>query len=345
MANIRDVARRAGVAIATVSATLNKSASVSEETQRRVWAAVEAVGYAPNAVARSLRLGKSRLIGLAIADITNPFCSSMVRTMENAAIAAGYSIIVCMTDDDAKRELAVLAQLRAQHVAGIVLMPVGRGADYLKLLDAHSQPPIVTVDNKVPGLARDFLGVDNRAATRMLTQYLLRLGHRRIAMITGTAGMWTAEERLAAFVETMEAAGVPVDPSLCVAGNYRGDAAYEATKPLMTRADRPTAIIGANNVTALGALQAILDLGFSCPADVSLVGIDDVPWSGLVRPRVTTSAQPIAELAQAAIACLLERMSDGAEAHVPPRDLVFQPHFLSGDSCASPRPVQIVASG
>ena len=100
--------------------------------------------------------------------------------------------------------------------------------------------------------------------------------------------MWTAEERLAGFVETMEAAGVPVDPSLCVPGNYRGDAAYEATKPLMTRADRPTAIIGANNVMALGALQAILDLGFRCPADVSLVGIDDVPWSGLVRPRVTT---------------------------------------------------------
>jgi len=345
MANIRDVAQRAGVAIGTVSATLNESASVSEETRKRVWAAVEAVGYAPNAIARSLRLGKSRLIGLAIADITNPFCSSMVRTMEKAALAAGYSIIMCNTDDDDKRELAVLAQLRSQHVAGIVLMPVGRGADYSRLLDARNLPPIVTIDHKVPGLARDFVGVDNRAAARMLTQYLLRLGHRRIAMITGTAGFWTAEERLAAFVETMEAAGAPVDPGLVVAGNYRGDAAYEATKSLMMRADRPTAIIGANNMTALGALQAILDLGFRCPADASLAGIDDVPWSGLVRPRVTTSAQPIAEIAKAAIACLLERMSNGAEAHLPPRDIVFQPQFLAGDSCASLHTVQAVASG
>ena len=343
MANIRDVARTAGVAIGTVSATVNESAPVSAETKKRVWAAVEAVGYAPNAIARSLRLGKSRLIGLAIADITNPFCSSLVRTMEQAALAAGYSIIVCNTDDDAKRELAVLAQLLSQHVAGMILMSVGRGADHVRQLEAHNLPPIVTIDHKIEGLARDFIGVDNRAAARMLTQYLLRLGHRRIAMITGMAGLWTAEERLAGFVETMGAAGAPVDPSLVVPGNYRGDAAYEATKPLMMRADRPTAIIGANNFTALGALQAILDLGFRCPDDVSLVGIDDVPWSGLVRPRVVTSAQPIADIAKAAIACLLDRMSGGAEAHAPPRDIVFQPQFLSGDSCASLHAVQVVA--
>ena len=343
MANIRDVARHAGVAIATVSAAINGSNPVSEETRRRVWAAVDAVGYSPNPIAQSLRLGKSRLIGFAISDISNPFCAALARTMERAAIEAGYSMIVCNTDDDAERERAVLAQLRAQHVAGIILTPVGRGSDFVKLLESRNLPPIVTLDHKVAGLARDFVGVDNRAAARMLTEYLLRLGHRRIAMVTGTPGMWTSDERQAAFVETMEASGVVVDPSLCVPGNYRGDASYEATKLLMTRADRPTAIIGANNVTALGALQAILDLGFRCPVDVSLVGIDDVPWSGLVRPRVVTSAQPATEIAQAAVTCLLERMSGSADAHAPPRDIIFQPHFLSGDSCAALRPLEVAA--
>jgi LacI family transcriptional regulator len=343
MANIRDVAKHAGVAIATVSAALNESASVSEETRKRVWAAVEAVGYTPNAVARSLRLGKSRLIGLAMSDISNPFCGAMVRTMESAANAAGYSIIVCTTDDDVKREHTVLAQLRAQHVAGIILSPVGRKADYAGLLESRNFPPMVTVDHKVPGLAVDFVGVDNRAAARMLTQYLLRLGHRRIAMITGTPGVWTAEERLAAFLETMQAADAPVDPSMCVSGNYRGDAAYEVAKPMMMSSDRPTAIVGANNVMALGALQAILDLGFHCPADVSLVGIDDVPWGGLVRPRVTTSAQPVADIASAATACLLERMTAGADIQIPPRDIVFQPQFLSGDSCGPLRQADIAA--
>ena len=345
MANIRDVAKHAGVAIATVSATLNESASVSEETRKRVWAAVDAVGYSPNAIARSLRLGKSRLIGIAISDLSNPFCASMVRTMEDAAIAAGYSIIVCNTVDDVKREHAVLAQLRAQHVAGIILTPVGQAADYLELVEARNFPPIVTVDNKVPGLARDFIGVDNRACARMLTQYLLRLGHRRIAMISGIPGVWTGDERLAAFLETMQAAGAPVDPSMCIPCNYQGDVAYDVTKLLMTRADRPTAIVGANNVTALGALQAILDLGFRCPADVSLVGIDDVPWSGLVRPRVVTVAQPIADIARSAIACLLERMSGAGDVQIPPRDIVFQPHFLSGDSCADIRPIELAVAG
>ena len=131
----------------------------------------------------------------------------------------------------------------------------------------------------------------------------------------------------------------------CVAGNYRGDLAYEAAKPLMTGADRPTAIIGANNVMALGALQAILDLGFRCPSDVSLVGVDDVPWSGLVRPRVTTSAQPIEEIARVAITCLLERMSGDADAHQPPRDIIFQSQFLPGDSCTDFRPLELVAAG
>jgi LacI family transcriptional regulator len=290
-----------------------------------------------------LRLGRSRLIGVAVADICNPFCSSMVRTMDDAANAAGYSIIVCNTQDERKRERTVLEQLRGQHVAGVILMPLGKRADYAGLLDAPNFPPVVTVDNKVAGLVHDFIGVDNRACARTLTQYLLRLGHRRIAMITGIAGIWTAEERLAAFIETMEAAGAPADPSLCVPGEYDGDVAYDAAKLLMTRSDRPTAIVGANNMIALGALQAILDLGFRCPDDVSLVGIDDVPWSGLVRPRVTTSAQPIAEIAEAAIACLLERISAHGETEIPPREIIFDPRFLPGDSCSPLRTLEAVA--
>lgn len=341
MATIRDVAKHAGVAIATVSAALNESASVSEETRKRVWAAVDAVGYSPNAIARSLRLGKSRLIGIAVADITNPFCSSMVRTMENAAIAAGYSIIVCNTDDHPTRERDVIKQLRSQHVAGIILMPIGKEEDYRRLSEARNLPPIVAVDNKVKGLESDFVGVDNRSCARMLTQYLLRLGHRRIAMITGIPGVWTSEERRIAFLETMEEAGAPVDPSMCVPGNYHDDLAYDVTKLLMTRANRPTAIIGANNVTALGALQAILELGFRCPQDVSLVGIDDVPWGGLVRPRIVTVAQPIADIARAAIACLLERISGAVGSDAPLREIVFQPRFLSGDSCLSLGPVEV----
>jgi LacI family transcriptional regulator len=337
MANIRDVARHAGVSIATVSATLNDSNPVSEETRRRVWDAVKAVGYSPNAIARSLRLGKSRLIGVVLGDITNPFCSAVVRVAEKVALAAKYSIIVCNTDDDVERELMVLDQLRAQHVAGILLTPVGRGEDYLRRLEHGNLPPLVTIDQHVPGLTRDCVGVDNRAAARLLTEYLIRLGHRRIAMISGRKGLWTADERIAGFLETMEDGGIAVDPSLCVQTAYRSDTAHAATVPMLTRSDRPTAIIGGNNVIALGALQAIVDLGFRCPDDVSVAGIDDVPWSGLVRPRVTTAAQPIEEITRAAMEWLLQRIADG-ETSLAARSRVFLPHLIMGDSCREARP-------
>jgi LacI family transcriptional regulator len=332
MANIRDVARHAGVSIATVSAALNDSSPVSEETRRRIWEAVKAVGYSPNAVARSLRLGKSRLIGVVLGDITNPFCTALVRVAEKAALAAGNSIIVCNTDDDAERELMMLDQLRAQHVAGILLTATGRGADYMSRLMRPDLPPLVTIDQQVPGLDRDFVGVDNRAAARVLTEYLIRLGHRRIAMISGREGLWTADERVAGFRETMQAAGIAVDPSLCLQTAYRSDIAARATMPMLTGPDPPTAIIGGNNVIALGALQAIVDLGFRCPADVSVAGIDDVPWSGLVRPRVTTAAQPIEDITRLAMKWLLERIADG-KASRPARNQVFLPRLIVGDSC------------
>ena len=336
MANIRDVARHAGVSITTVSATVNESGAVSEETKRRVWAAVEAVGYSPSAIARSLRSGRSRLIGVIVGDIGNPFWASMVRVVERAAIAAGYSIIVCNTDDDEKRELAILDQLRAQHVAGILMTPLGSGASYVRQMERAGMPPIVTLDHKVLGLARDFAGVDNRAAARMLTEYLIRLGHRRIAMIYAREGLWTSDERLAAYLETLRDAGIDPDPALCLAANYNGEQAYAAATLMLTQSVRPTAIVAANNVMALGALQAIVDLGFRCPADVSVAGIDDVPWSRLVRPRITTAAQPIEEISRVAIEWLLERVL-GADP--PPRDRIFQPNLIVGDSCADLRSV------
>jgi LacI family transcriptional regulator len=152
-------------------------------------------------------------------------------------------------------------------------------------------------------------------------------------VITGSEGLWTAEERLAAAIEAMREAGIAVDPSLCVYAEYRSDRAYATATPLLTRADRPTAILGGNNVIALGALQAAIDLGFRLPDDISIVGIDNVPWAALVRPRITTVEQPIAEISKIAIDWLLERIAAGSD-QPPLRDKVFEPKMIVGDSCA-----------
>src|SRR5262249_49482622 len=149
----------------------------------------------------------------------------------------------------------------------------------LDQIETRVRQPVVTFDQKLPGLKRDYVGVDNRAAIKILVDYLMRLGHRRIALVSGREGRWTADERVHGFIEAMRQAGGEADPRLCLRADFDGSGAYEATTGLLTGRERPTAIIGANNLIALRALQSILDLGFRCPEDVSLVGMDDVPWS------------------------------------------------------------------
>lgn len=332
MATIRDVAKNAGVSIASVSAVLNESGRVSEETRRRVWAVVEAVGYSPNMVARSLRTGHSKLIGMVVGDITNPFCAEWVRVVERAAIARGFSIIVCNLDAEEARVPAIIDRLRGQHVVGILLTPIGPPDQLIRQIQSQLTPPVVTMDHKVPGLARDFVGFDNRAAIRMLVDYLVRLGHARIALITGRVGRWTADERYAGFVASMRDANIEVDPALISRTGFGGETAYAATSALLARQDPPSAIIAANNVTALGALQACVDLGFQCPRDISLVGVDDVPWSGLVRPRVSIVTQPMEQMGALAIEWLLERIAEPGAA-IEPRERIFEPIIVAGESC------------
>ena len=202
-------------------------------------------------------------------------------------------------------------------------------------LDAQPQPgadraspqlpmPFVLVDQKVEDIDADFVASDNVLASAMLTEHVIRFGHRRIAHIAGRAGLWTAEQRKQGFVDTMRAAGIEVDESLIVDGDYTGEVAYAQAMRLLTRADRPTAIIAANNVMALGALQAMNDLGFDCPNEVSLTSIDDVPWGNVIRPRITMVVQPVDEMARIATEFLLERIGSrggadpAARAHPDP---------------------------
>jgi LacI family transcriptional regulator len=336
MRTIRDVAAKAGVSISTVSIALSGAGPVSEETRRKVLEAAATVGYVPNPLARGLRYGASRHIGLIAGDLTNPYAGAVLRAVERAVAAAGYAVIVANSDGDPAREAVALDMLEAQRVAGILLNPVGQGAGYRDRLQQVVRP-LVTFDQQVTGLERDFVGVDSEAAGRMLAEYLLRLGHRRIAFIGGRSGLWTAEMRLSGFKAALAVAGIEADPGLIVVANYRGDEAYRETTALLSRGRRPTAILAANNLMALGALQAVLDLGFRCPSDVSVVGIDDVPWSGLVKPRLTIVAQPIEDLAHTATTWLLERIERGSAAQLPPRRFVAAPYFVMGESCADLR--------
>jgi len=333
MATIKDVAKAAGVSIATVSATVNGKGGVSEKRSRRVWDAVEAVGYSPHGIARSLRLGRTQVIGLIVGDIANPFFTSLAKAVEARASAAGYSVIVANSDEEPKRELALLKMLREQRVAGILLAPSGHDESYRQALLRFADMPLVVVDRQLENMPFDAVVVDNVAAARVVTDYLVRLGHRRIAMLGGQPHLSTTDERRCGFREGLAAAGIGFDEKLEPVADSRMESAYESVQRLLTLRKPPTAIIAGNNLMTLGAIQAVTDMGFRCPEQVSIAGIDDFSWSAVIRPKLTTVAQPIDQLGRSAVEELLARLSEPGRATAPARVITLAPRFVIRESC------------
>lgn len=334
MATIRDVAKMAGVSISTVSLALNGSGPVSADTHRRVWDAAQKVGYSANPVAQSLKSGRARLIGMVVGDISNPFFGRLLKEVERRTLEKNHLVIVSDSALDPVRERAILDAMSGQRVAGVILSPHDYSAAHIGYVRSLKMP-IVLIDHKIEGLDVDFVASDNVLASAMLTEHVIRFGHSRIAHIAGRQGLWTSERRKEGFRSTMASAGLEVDESLIPDGDYEGERAYEQAMRLLTRADRPTAIIAANNVMALGALQAMNDLGFKCPDEISLASIDDVPWGNVIQPRLTMVVQQVDEMARVATEFLMERI--GARgAQVPARDHILIPKLVVGKSCAPP---------
>ncbi len=333
MATIRDVAKRAGVAISTVSLALNGKGPISADTRARIESAAEDLGYSPSAMAQSLRRGRNKLIGLVLGDIGNPFFGRLLRSVDSIVAEADHMLIVADTASHADREINTLNQLRRHRVGGIIMAPLSNDpafAAYLRQIEV----PVVLIDQYVDGVKLDFVCSDNELTTTMLTEYLIRLGHRRICYLGGEAHWWTARLRLAGFRTAMAASGIEINPDFEIVTNSSGEVAYDHVSRLLSRATRPTAIVAANNLMALGALQAINDLGFDCPKDVSLTGVDDVPWGNVIKPRITTVVQPVEELAQVAAQWMLERITTRGGAAMPPRTHVAMPRLVIGQSCA-----------
>ena len=332
MSTIRDVAQLAKVSISTVSLTLNYPDRVSPDTRRKVTDAAQVVGYTANPIAQSLKRGRSKLIGVVVADITNPFFGKFLIEVERCAMEADYLVIVSDTAGRLANEKAILAHLSGQLVSGIILSPacpVQEAMDHISALNM----PFVLFDQKLADIQSDFVGTDNHLASAMLTEHLIRLGHKHIAFIGGTPGLFTAQQRKQGFIDTMTASQIPVDPGLLMEGIYSAEHGYEATMRLMTMgANRPSAILAASNLMALGALQACNELCIACPDEVSLAGIDDVPWAAVIRPRITVAIQPVEDIARMATRLLLKRIATGSSAPTPFEDVILAPKLLIGES-------------
>jgi LacI family transcriptional regulator len=306
VATIKDVARVAGVAISTASAAINRSAPVSEDVIAKVEEAVKALGYIPHGGAQSLRSGNSRLIGLIVPNITNPHFAAVTRIIENVCLEAGYLSMVFSTGQDSERENQILRMLRQQRVAGLIIIPTRSDAEHGHRLRGEIHVPTVLLDMYVEDLAYDVVKLDNVEATRLATEHLIGLGHRRIAVLTGLADLATSKDRLEGFMQAHRAAGISVDPKLLLKGDYEQGLAAKSVAEVMRSAEPPTALLSISNMMTLGALHALHDLGLRAPADLSIVGIDDFDFAELLDPPLTVVRVPLAGMAERSIEVLLD---------------------------------------
>jgi DNA-binding LacI/PurR family transcriptional regulator len=329
---VRDVAELAQVSTATVSRVLAGTDPVREDLRERVFRASNELGYTPNRVARNLRVRSTRMIGVVVPDIENPFFTSAICGIEEVLQSANYGLLLGNYSEDPKRENELLGTLRAEGAAGIIFTPSNApGADYRDLIQAHI--PTVAISRSPARLNVDSVTVANRAGARAATEHLIQLRHRRIAFINGPLVISTARERQAGYEEAFAAADLQIRQDLIVYGDFRQKSGYQAMQVLLNLPSPPTAVFTASNLLTLGALQAIHEGGWKIPQQIAVVGFDDLAWATSLQPPLTAVAQPARDVGVTAARLLLDRL---AEPERPTRRIVLETRLVVRASCGAP---------
>jgi DNA-binding LacI/PurR family transcriptional regulator len=307
MSSIRDVARAAGVSTATVSHVINNTRYVSAEVRARVLAAVERCGYIPNANARSLASGRSRTLGLVVSDISNPFFPELVKAIETAGFEHGYDIVLSNTNYDPARTSQYVRRFIERKAAGVVLMTSELDRSLIAEL-ARREVSVVFLDLGEPGPHMSNLKLDYSTGIDEAIRHLVSLGHRRIAFIGGPPRLPSAALRLAAFRASLSRY-LPDAAELIYEGDFKLEGGARAAAEMLAAAERPTAVLAANDMTALGAMNEFRSAGLAIPGDVSVVGFDDIAFASLCEPKLTTVCVPRETLGRRAVEALIATLS------------------------------------
>lgn len=307
MPNIYDVARVAGVSVFTVSAVVNRTGKVSDGLRRRVEAAIQELNYRPNLLARRLATRQTRTIGVVVPDIANPFFPLVVRGAEDAAQRSGFSLLLCNSDDQQEKEQGYLELLIAQRVDGILLTktPAPFSPQVRQLLK-DTNTPVALMMRTIRGFPADAVITDDLVGAYEAVTHLARIGHRRIALVGGPAGVSNAHARFRGYRKALTDSGLRFDPALAAEGDYRIESGYRAGLKLLPR--RPDAVFVTNYLMTVGFMQAADEMRLQCPHHFGLVSFDDYPWLGSFHPRLTTVELPKYELGASAAQMLLRRI-------------------------------------
>ncbi len=302
--DIREIARRAKVSTATVSRAINHLPSVDPQLAKRVWKVVEELGYYPNTQARALVSGKSRIFGLIISEITNPFFPEIVQVFERIAVQHDYEILLTSTGHDPKRLESAVRRMIERRVEGVAVLTFGTEEFLLQDLKLRNVP-LVFADI---GMARPHVSnirIDYLHGIRQAVQHLVAFHHQRIAFIAGPLRLKSAQARQDAFLSSMEEMGLEADGNLIVEGNHTIEGGIAALGQLLSKPTRPTAVLCSNDMTALGVMRKSYEEGISIPQDLSVIGFDDIHLAQFVLPALTTVQMSQAELARLAFHALL----------------------------------------
>lgn len=321
---IHEVARLAGVSSATVSRVLNQSEKVLPDTRRRVLDVVNELQYTPNVSSRNLRKRESRILLVIVPTLSNPFYSEILAGMDERTREGGYRLIISASNSLADREREILRMLHQRQVDGVILMASSLHEDELRALGA--QFPVVQCCEYVEDVGIPFVSVDNFRAFYEATAYLLRAGHRAIAMSSSTNNYSSTRERERGFRTAHEHAGVRLEERLIRQGDYTFDSGYENAQIFIKQTPRPTAIMGVCDVVAAGAISALVGAGLSVPGDVSVMGFDELDMARMIQPTLSTVAQPRIRLGRTAVDLLLERITGKPHAHqlLLPHELIIR---------------------
>lgn len=321
MCKMTDVARLADVSVATVSAVINGTARVSSALTERVQNAMEALDYHPDQIARSLKIGKSRAVGMIIPDVANEFYSGVMRGVEDVARQNGYSVIFCNSNEDSEQERLLLGELFARRVDGVVLASADPHGAYDRL--NRRRFPLVFIDRIPQDACCCAVATDNAEAAQAAVRHLIDLGHNRIAIIGGPLRLSPFISRLEGFRRAMQEANLVVRDSYMKEAMPNVEDGYRCTLELLRLAEPPTAIFACNNKLMLGIIRALLELHVRVPQRISVIGFDDFLAAEYLSPALTTVAQPMFDLGRVAMERLLRMMREGSPAGPTDADIVL----------------------
>ncbi|EEN99733.1 substrate-binding domain-containing protein [Vibrio cholerae] len=310
MATMKDIARLAGVSTSTVSHVINKSRFVSDEIAERVNNAAQQLNYAPSALARSLKMNRTKTIGMLVTTSTNPFFGEVVKGVERSCYHQGYNLILCNTEGDNQRMKASINTLLQKRVDGLLLMCSTLEGERLDVFDRYPDIPIVVMDWGPILFASDKIQDNSLQGGYMAAKHLIECGHKEIGCITGPLIRHQAQMRYEGYKRALAEAGIAINPDWIVESDFECEGGYQAFEKLYQRGKLPSALFVSNDMMAMGVIQAASQRGLRVPDDLSLIGYDDVHIAKFMTPALTTIHQPKYRLGKAAIDTLLYRLEN-----------------------------------